>query len=149
MFWNEIKKIASAAGFLVGIFTLAINLINGHTLLHSAYTAILIMFAASIVILFCLRGIGNILTTFLLQKKAEADKEKERRAKDLAKEKLEELKARRKKYENSTRDKLVSQAGKINEENKKHDLEGQVESVPEPNVTDEDAEDLNDEKIPA
>ena len=118
MFWNEIKKISSAAGFLIGLFTLALNLINGRTLLHSAYTAIVIMFAASILFLFCLRGIGNILTTFLLQKKAEADREKEKRAKELAKEKLEELKARRKKYENRSKEKLSNQADKINEENK-------------------------------
>ncbi|MCM8540520.1 MAG: hypothetical protein NE328_09615 [Lentisphaeraceae bacterium] len=141
MFWNEIKKIASAAGFLIGLFTLAINLMNGRTLLHSAYTAIVIMFAASILFLFCLRGVGNILTTFLLQKKAEADKEKEKRAKELAREKLEELKARRKKYENSTRSKLQEQAGKINDDNKTaSDVEGNVQ---------ENNTDGNEEKIPA
>ncbi|MCM8529021.1 MAG: hypothetical protein NE327_21035 [Lentisphaeraceae bacterium] len=149
MFWNEIKKIASAAGFIIGIITLGLNLINGHTLLHSAYTAILMMFAASIVILLCLRGIGNILTAFLLQKKAEADKEKEKRAKDLAREKLEELKARRKKYENSTREKLASQAGKINNENKQHDLEGKAEPLPDQPSAHEESPDLNEEKIPA
>lgn len=118
MFWNEIKKIASAAGFAIGIMTLAINLFNGHTLLHSAYTAIVIMIAASILFLFCLRGIGSILSSFLLQKKMEADKEKEKRAKQLAREKLEELKERRKKYEQRTRDNIRNQASQINTENK-------------------------------
>lgn len=118
MFWNEIKKIASAAGFAVGILTLAINLFNGNSLLHSSYTAIVIMISASIVFLLCLRGIGNILSSFLLQKKAEADKERDKRAKELAREKLEELKERRKKYEHRTREKIKNQANQLNEENK-------------------------------
>ena len=83
MYWNEIKRIASAAGFFVGLLTLAVNLIRGHTLLHSAYTAILIMIASSILFLFCLRGIGNILTGFLMQKKMEAEHEKKLRAKEV------------------------------------------------------------------
>ena len=116
MYWNEIKRIASAAGFLVGLLTLGVNLLRGHTLLHSTYTALLMTAAASILFLFCLRGIGNILTTFLLQKKMEADMEKKRRAKDLAKEKLEELRARREKLEGKTRERLQKEAAEINRE---------------------------------
>lgn len=95
MYWNEIKKIASAAGFIVGALTLVVNLLRGHTLLHSTYTAILVMILSSILFLICLKTLGNILTTFLVQKKMEAEKEKEIRAKQLAKEKLEELRERR------------------------------------------------------
>lgn len=130
MFWNEIKKIASAAGFIVGILTLAINLFNGHTLLHSAYTSIVIMFASSILFLICLRGVGNILSSFLLQKKDEAEKEKEKRAKELAREKLEELKEKRKQYENTTREKIKNQASQLNKENQEAPKNETAEKVP-------------------
>ena len=117
MYWNEIKRIASAAGFIVGILTLAVNLFRGHTLLHSTYTALIMMVISSIIFLFCLRGIGNILTTFLMQKKMEADAEKKRRAKEMAKEKLDELKARREQLEGKTRERLQKQAEEFMKEN--------------------------------
>ena len=117
MYWNEIKRIASAAGFIIGLITLGVNLLRGHTLLHSAYTALVMMAISSIIFLFCLKGIGGILTTFLLQKKMEADMEKKRRAKEMAKEKLEELKARREKLENQTRERIHKQAEDIQRNN--------------------------------
>lgn len=131
MYWNEIKRIASAAGFIVGLITLGVNLLRGHTLLHSAYTALLIMIAASILFLFCLRGIGNILTTFLLEKKKEADREKKIKAKELAKEKLAELKRRRENIENKTRQRIKDQADKINAENQQEQIDIEHESSEE------------------
>lgn len=131
MYWNEIKRIASAAGFIVGLITLGVNLLRGHTLLHSAYTALLMMIASSILFLFCLRGIGNILTTFLLQKKKEADKEKKLRAKELAREKLEELKRRRENIENKTRQRIKDQADKINSENQQEQVDIEHETTEE------------------
>ena len=131
MYWNEIKRIASAAGFIVGLITLGVNLLRGHTLLHSAYTALLMMIASSILFLFCLRGIGNILTTFLLQKKKEADKEKKLRAKELAREKLEELKRRRENIENKTRQRIEDQADKINSENQQEQVDIEHETTEE------------------
>ena len=127
MYWNEIKRIASAAGFIIGLITLGVNLLRGHTLLHSTYTALVMMAVSSIIFLLSLKGIGNILTTFLLQKKMEADMEKKRRAKDLAKEKLEELKARREKLEGKTRERIQRQAEEIQRENAK-----QAEKANEP-----------------
>lgn len=117
MYWNEIKRIASAAGFIVGLITLSVNLFRGHTLLHSAYTALIMMALSSILFLFSLRSVGNILTSFLLQKKKEAEMEKKLRAKDLAKAKLEELRARREKLEGKTRDRIKKQAEDFNRQN--------------------------------
>ena len=95
------------------------------------------MIASSILFLFCLRGIGNILTGFLLQKKMEAEHEKKLRAKELAKEKLEELKLRRQKLENRTRERLHEQAEQIQQQNGANTNE----SVPE--------EPIVEEKMPA
>ena len=85
MYWNEIKKIASAAGFVVGLLTLAINLIKGHDLLHSSYMALIALFTSAIIFLFTFNGIGRILSQYLQEKKKEAE---DRRRQEI----LEEMK---------------------------------------------------------
>lgn len=72
MYWNEIKKISSAAGFITGIITLAINLLKGRQLLYSSYMAILVMLCSAIIFLLALNTVGRILTAFMQQKKKEA-----------------------------------------------------------------------------
>ncbi len=121
MYWNEIKRIASAIGFIVGLITLCINLLRGHTLLHSSYTAIITLIITSILVLLSLRGIGNILSNYLLEKKIEAEKHRNQRAKELAKEKLEELKKKREMYEQRQRERLAQHAENIEQENNMSD----------------------------
>ena len=107
MYWNEIKKISSAAGFITGIITLAINLIMGRQLLYSAYAAIIVMLVSAIIFLFTFNAIGRILTTFMEQKKREADEFKKAQAAEelkkiqeenerIKEEKLKEVHAARK-----------------------------------------------------
>ena len=94
MYWNEIKRISMAGGFLAGLLTLAIKMFLGHSLLASAYTSIIVMMGSSIIFLIGLRLIGRVLTNFLLQKKMEAmEEEPDNLTK--AKQKVEELKQKR------------------------------------------------------
>ena len=94
MYWNEIKRISMAGGFVAGLITLAIKMFFGHSLLASAYTSIIVMMGSSIIFLIGLRLIGKVLANFLIQKKLEAmEEEPDNLTK--AKQKVEELKQKR------------------------------------------------------
>jgi len=107
MYWNEIKKIASAAGFIVGLITLAVNLAKGHDLLHSSYMALITLFVSAIIFLFTFNGIGHILTNYLQQKKKEAEEQRRQ-------EIIEELKQK----EELNRQKIAEHASRIKEAQK-------------------------------
>ena len=90
MYWNEIKKLSSAGGFLCGIIILIIKLARGQSLLHSSYMALITMFISAIIFLFALKGIGRILTAYLMEKKREAEEEELNRILESRKQQEEE-----------------------------------------------------------
>jgi predicted lipid-binding transport protein (Tim44 family) len=97
MYWNEIKRISMAGGFITGLFTLILKLFLGHSLLVASYTAIIIMMSSSIILLLALRLIGKVLSSFLIQKKLEAESQQAPEEDNISKTKakVEELKQKR------------------------------------------------------
>ena len=106
MFWNEVKKISAAGGFIVSALILAINLSRGYGLLYSAYMSLIILVVSSIMFLVCFNGIGNILSAYLEQMKKEAEIEERKRKREEAKQKLEELKSKRESIEDQFNEKF-------------------------------------------
>ena len=95
MFWNEVKKISAAGGFLVSIILIAVNMARGYGLYYSAYVSLITLVVSSILFLGCFNTIGKILASYLEAVKKEADLEALRRKKEDAKRKLDELKEKR------------------------------------------------------
>ena len=106
MFWNEVKKISAAGGFIISILVLTLNISRGHGLLYSTYMALIILVVASIIFLFCFNGIGNILTSYLTKMKKEAEQEERKRKREEAKQKLQELQEKRESLEGALSNKL-------------------------------------------
>ncbi|MCH2205612.1 MAG: hypothetical protein MK132_07065 [Lentisphaerales bacterium] len=106
MFWNEVKKISAAGGFIISIIVLLLNISRGHGLLYSSYMALIILVVSSLLLLLCFNGIGNILTTYLVQMKKEAEAEEKKRKREEAKKRLQELKEKRESLEGQLNEKF-------------------------------------------
>jgi uncharacterized protein YacL len=95
MYWNEVKKISAAGGFIVSMIMLAVNLLRGYDLLYSTYLSLIVLVVSSVLFLICFHTIGNILSSYLAEKKKEAAKEEKKRKREEAKQKLADLKKKR------------------------------------------------------
>ena len=106
MFWNEVKKISAAGGFIISILVLVLNISRGYGLLYSTYMALIILVISSIIFLFCFNGIGNILTSYLTKMKREAEEEEKKRKREEAQQKLQELQEKRESLEGALNEKF-------------------------------------------
>ena len=112
---------------------MAIKLLLGHALLASTYTAIIVIMSTSIILLFGLRMVGQVLAHFLMQKKIEAEAlnlEEEVDEITRAKAKVQELRNRRQHAEEDTIKKFeeqISASKKTNEEGSPPELNNEPE----------------------
>jgi low affinity Fe/Cu permease len=133
MYWNEIKRISMAGGFISGVLTMAIKLLLGHALLASTYTAIIVIMSTSIILLLSLRMVGRVLAHFLMQKKMEAEalnQEEEVDEITRTKAKVQELRDKRQHAEEDTIRKFeerVSASKKTNEKENPPELNNEPE----------------------
>ncbi|MCM8538092.1 MAG: hypothetical protein NE334_19270 [Lentisphaeraceae bacterium] len=106
MFWNEVKKISAAGGFIVSILLLVLNMSRGYGLYYSAYVSLITLVVSSILFLGCFNTIGKILASYLEAVRKEAELEAKKRKKEEAKRKIEELKQKRESLEGQLNEKF-------------------------------------------